>query len=87
MRTLNADPVPCCDHTPCYPTSEGRPSTSELVHGYGARRGVRELAVEQMTALHTGVLIATFRRAAPARGGAFCDERRFDAGDGGGRVY
>jgi hypothetical protein len=30
-----------------------------------------------------GALIATFRRAAPARCGAFADERRVVAGDGG----
>jgi hypothetical protein len=36
--------------------------------------------------LHTGVLIANFHRAAPARCGAFADERRVVAGDEGGRV-
>jgi hypothetical protein len=32
---------------------------------------------------HTGVRIATFHRDAPARRGAFVDERSVDAGDGG----
>jgi len=40
-----------------------------------------------MTALYPGVLIATFRCAAPACCGAFADERRVVAGDAGGRVY
>jgi hypothetical protein len=47
--------------------------------------GVRELALERMTALHTGVLIATFR-SAPSACGAFADERRIVAGDEGARV-
>jgi len=45
------------------------------------------LEPERMTALHTGALVATFRCAAPARCGAFVDERRVAAGDAGGRVY
>jgi len=36
-----------------------------------------------MTALHAGVPIATFHRGAPARCGAFVDERRVVAGDEG----
>jgi hypothetical protein len=40
-----------------------------------------------MTVLHIGVLIAGFRRDAPAHGGAFADERRIVTGDTGGRVY
>jgi hypothetical protein len=47
--------------------------------------GVRELALERMTALHTGVLIATFRSAPSARCGAFADARRIVASDEGGR--
>jgi len=47
--------------------------------------GVRELALDRMTALHTAVLIATFGRDTPARCGAFVDERRIVAGDACGR--
>jgi hypothetical protein len=36
--------------------------------------------------LRTGVLIATFHRAAPARCGTFADERRVGGDDVGGRV-
>jgi hypothetical protein len=42
--------------------------------------GVRELALERMTALHTTVLIATFRCDAPARRGAFAEQRHIVAG-------
>jgi hypothetical protein len=38
--------------------------------------GVRELALDRMTALHTAVLIATFRCDAPARCGALRRVRR-----------
>ena len=40
-----------------------------------------------MAPLRSGVLIATFRCDAPARRGAFPDERRIEAGNEGGRVY
>ena len=42
------------------------------------RRLIRlaRLAFERITRLYTGVLIAAFRRPAPARGGAFVDEQR-----------
>jgi hypothetical protein len=49
----------------------------DLVREAGARRTVR---------LHTGAPIATVRRAAPARCGAFADARRIVGGDEGGRV-
>src|ERR1700733_11424976 len=42
--------------------------------------GVRS-RIEQIAALRTAALLATFRRAAPRRCGAFADERRFAAGD------
>ena len=52
----------------------------------GSRRSIRfaRLELERITPLHTGALIATFRCAAPARCGAFADERRIVAGDEGG---
>ena len=43
-------------------------------------------AGERIAPLRTGALIATFRCAAPARCGAFADERRIVAGDEGGRA-
>ena len=45
------------------------------------------LELERIAPLHTGALIATFRCDAPARCGAFADERRVVAGDEGGRMY
>jgi hypothetical protein len=42
---------------------------------------------ESGIALHTGALVAAFRCDAPARCGAFADERRIVAGDNGGRAY
>ena len=49
--------------------------------GRGSRRSIRfaRLELERITPLHAGALIATFRCAAPARCGAFADERRIVA--------
>jgi hypothetical protein len=50
--------------------------------------GVRRLALERITALHTAALIATFGCDAPARGGAFADERRdVSGGEADGRAH
>jgi len=48
---------------------------------------VRELALERIMPLRTLVRIAAFHRTAPARCGAFADERRSVGGDGGGRAH
>ena len=48
--------------------------------------GVRELALERMTRSSYRRAHRHLPRAAPARCGAFADERRIVAGDGGGRV-
>jgi len=79
--------MPClmCRRSPCPPVSGGRSSTSVRAPGRVARRGHSQAALELMTALHNGAPIATFHRDAPARCGAFADERRVVGGDDGGR--
>jgi len=76
-------------------TSGGRPLSSVRLPGCVLRRGRFGLErrrgqrcakhdLERITAIFTpGVLIATFRCAAPARYGAFADDRRVGAGDAG----
>jgi hypothetical protein len=61
----------------CWPTCRRparppRPVIDERARPWSRRspRGVRKLALERMTALHTAVPIATFRGTAPARRGA-----------------
>jgi hypothetical protein len=46
-----------------------------------------KLDLERIAPLHASALIATFHRDAPARCGAFGDERRVVVGEKGGRVY
>jgi hypothetical protein len=60
-----------------------RRACASLVASFAA--GVRELALERLTALHNTVPVATFRRDASALCSAFADERRVVGGDEGGR--
>ena len=61
-----------------------RRACASLVTSFTA--GVREPALERITALHTDVLIAAFRCDAPALCGVFADRRRVVAGGEVGRV-
>jgi hypothetical protein len=71
--------VPTCRSSAHHPSSgRHRSACASLVNSFPA--GVRELALERIAPSHTGVLIANFHRAAPARCGAFADERRGVAG-------
>jgi hypothetical protein len=64
-----------------------RSSGSRRIEVSVVRSGPRGWSPNGYRALHTGLLIATIRCAAPARCGAFADERGIMPGDAGGRVY
>jgi len=61
---------------------------SPRASGFGRWRALRypKLERERIAPCRPGFLIATFRCVAPARCGAFADERRIVAGDEGGRA-
>ena len=84
MRSNRAHVPPA----PCLPRRAigNRRACPALVASFAAGVAVSARHVlERIAPFHTGVLIATFYHAAPARCGAFADERRIVAGDGGGR--